>query len=326
MRIVVTGGAGYVGSHTCKALAQAGHEPITIDNLVTGHEEAVRWGPLHVLDIRDADGMADLFQKLRPDAVIHLAALAIVSESMRDPLTYYDVNVRGTASLLRAAVAAGRSSIAFSSSCATYGVPETLPITEMTKQAPVNPYGETKLACERLLGWVQATYDLRWTALRYFNVAGADADGETGEVHENETHLIPLVLRAAAGGPPLTIYGTDYDTPDGTALRDYVHVSDIARAHVAALEYLQSGGASGGFNLGTGRPTSVREIVDAVEKVTGRSVPVRHLPKRVGDPPALWADASLATATFGWKASQSGIDEIVSTAWAWERRNARTMN
>lgn len=326
MKIVVTGGAGYIGSHTCKALALAGHEPITVDNLSTGHRESVRWGPLHEIDIRDTDRLASLFRTVGPDAVVHLAALAIVSESMRDPVSYYDVNVHGTASLMRAAVGAGIRFVVFSSSCATYGVPARLPITEATPQVPVNPYGETKLACERLLAWIEASHGIRWTALRYFNVGGADPEGEIGEMHDNETHLIPLVLRAAGGGGEVSIYGTEFDTPDGTALRDYVHVSDIASAHVAAIGYLASGGDSVSLNLGTGRPASVRQIVEAVEVVTGRRVEIRETATRAGDPAALWADASLAREVLGWSANRSGIEQIVNSAWAWEQGHAKSVS
>ncbi|WP_291398744.1 UDP-glucose 4-epimerase GalE [Devosia sp.] len=321
MKVVVTGGAGYIGSHTCKALARAGHQPIAVDCLVTGHREAVKWGPLHELDIRHGDAIGRLLERLMPDAIIHLAASAIVRDSMSDPFGYFDNNVGGTTSLLKAATAAGIERVVFSSSCATYGAPSRLPITEDSPQLPSNPYGETKLVCERLLKWSEEAFDTRWVALRYFNVAGADPEGEIGEVHSDETHLIPLVLRAAAGdGTALSVFGTDHATEDGTALRDYVHVSDIADAHVAAVDYLVRGGVSGAFNLGSGRPMSVRDVVRVVEDIIGLPVPFRDMPRRLGDPPALWADPRKARQMLGWVARRSSIEDIVRSAWAWEQR------
>ncbi|MDB5538943.1 MAG: UDP-glucose 4-epimerase [Devosia sp.] len=321
MKVVVTGGAGYIGSHTCKALARAGHQPIAVDNLITGHREAVKWGPLHVVDIRDGAALAPVLAQIAPDAIIHLAASAIVKDSMSDPFGYFDNNVRGTLSLLQAAMRAGTRFVVFSSSCATYGIPPDLPITEDMPQRPSNPYGETKLVCEKLLRWTEAAFGTKWVALRYFNVAGADPDGEIGEMHADETHLIPLVLRAAAGGAdPLLVFGTDHATADGTALRDYVHVSDVAEAHLIALKYLASGGSSDAFNLGAGTPMSVRDIVRVVENTLGRVVPSRDMPRRPGDPPALWADATRARDTLGWSARHSSIDEIIRSAWNWEQR------
>lgn len=318
MRVAVTGGAGYIGSHAAKALAQAGHEPIVLDNLSTGHREAVRWGPLHEVDIRDRAALGAAFAAIRPVGVMHFAALAYVGDSMRNPLAYYETNVAGTLSLLAAMRETGCSTIVFSSSCATYGIPDRLPITEATPQHPTNPYGETKLACERVLHWAGLAHDLRWMALRYFNAAGADPDGEIGEAHEPEPHLIPLALRAAAGtGAPLRVMGTDYPTPDGTAMRDYVHVSDLASAHVLALEYLAGGGASQAVNLGTGAPKSVLDVIRTVEAVTGRAVPYAMADRRPGDPPELWADASLARSLLGWHPRYPSIDQMVETAWAW---------
>jgi len=318
MRVAVIGGAGYIGSHTAKALAQAGHEPVVVDNLSTGHREAVRWGPLHEVDIRDRAALAAVFATIRPAAVMHFAALAYVGDSMRDPLAYYETNVAGTLSLLEAMRAVDCSRIVFSSSCATYGIPDRLPITEATPQHPTNPYGETKLACERLLHWAGVAHDLRWMALRYFNAAGADPDGEIGETHEPEPHLIPLALRAAAGtGTPLKVMGTDYPTPDGTAMRDYVHVSDLASAHVLALEHLARGGASRAVNLGTGTPSSVLEVMHTVQAVTGRAVPHEMADRRPGDPPELWADAGLARSLLGWAPRYPRLDQMVETAWAW---------
>lgn len=316
MRVAVVGGAGYIGSHAAKALARAGHEPVVIDNLSTGHREAVRWGPLHEVDIRDRASLSAAFAAIRPEAVMHFAALAYVGDSMRAPLAYYDTNVAGTLSLLEAMQAVDCRLIVFSSSCATYGIPDRLPITEATPQRPTNPYGETKLACERLLHWAGTAHDLRWMALRYFNAAGADPDGEIGETHEPEPHLIPLALRAGTG-TPLRVMGTDYPTPDGTAMRDYVHVSDLASAHVLALEHLARGGASQAVNLGTGKPSSVLEVIRTVEAVTGRAVPHEMADRRPGDPPELWADAGLARSLLGWAPRHPSLDQMVETAWAW---------
>jgi UDP-arabinose 4-epimerase len=324
MRVAVVGGAGYIGSHAAKALAIAGHEPLVVDNLSTGHREAVQWGPLHEADIRDRDGMRTLFTSLRPEAVMHFAASAYVGDSMRAPLAYYDNNVAGTLSLVEAAHHSGCAAFVLSSSCATYGVPSTLPITEETPQSPTNPYGETKLACERLLHWTGVGHGLNWMALRYFNAAGADPDGDLGEMHDPEPHLIPIAIRAAAGtGTPLKVMGTDYPTPDGTALRDYVHVSDLAHAHVLALEHLARGGASRAANLGTGQPHSVREVMRTVERVVGRPVPYELAPRRPGDPPELWADSSLARSLLGWQPRHTELETMVAGTWAWERRSRR---
>jgi UDP-arabinose 4-epimerase len=321
MRVAVIGGAGYIGSHTAKALAQAGHEPVVVDNLSTGHREAVRWGPLHQVDIRDRSALEQVFATVRPDAVMHFAALAYVGDSMRDPLAYYDTNMAGTVSLLQAMRKTGCSTIVFSSSCATYGIPDSLPITEGSPQRPSNPYGETKLAGERLLHWTGLAHATRWMALRYFNAAGADPEGEIGETHEPEPHLIPLALRAAGGtGAALKVMGTDYPTPDGTALRDYVHVSDLADAHVLALEHLAAGGASGAVNLGTGTPHSVLGVIRTVEAVTGRSVPHELADRRPGDPPELWADAELARSLLGWTPRHPTLEQMVETAWSWATR------
>lgn len=324
MRVAVVGGAGYIGSHAAKALAVAGHEPQVVDNLSTGHREAVQWGPLHEADIRDREGMRTLFASLRPEAVMHFAASAYVGDSMRAPLAYYDNNVAGTLSLVEAAYQAGCAAFVFSSSCATYGIPSTLPITEETPQSPTNPYGETKLACERLLHWTGVGHGLNWMALRYFNAAGADPEGDLGEMHDPEPHLIPIAIRAAAGkGAPLKVMGTDYPTPDGTALRDYVHVSDLADAHVLALEHLAHGGASRAVNLGTGHPHSVLDVMQAVERVVGQPVPHEFALRRPGDPPELWADSSLARALLGWRPNHTELDAMVASAWAWESRPGR---
>ena len=322
--ILVTGGAGYVGSHACKALAAAGWRPVVYDNLSRGHAEAVRWGPLVEGDLHDRPRLAAALRTHRVAAVMHFAALAYVGESVAEPETYYTNNVGGTLALLGAMREAGVGTIVFSSTCAVYGVPDRVPIRETTATAPLNPYGETKLAIERALHWYGAAYGLRYAALRYFNAAGADPDGEIGEDHEPETHLIPLVLRAALGrGETLQIFGTDYPTPDGTAIRDYIHVADLADAHVRALAHLRAGGDSAALNLGTGHGHSVRAIVAAVERIAGRPVPCRQAPRRPGDPPQLVADPALARARLGWEPRHSDLDTIIRTALAWEARKER---
>jgi len=321
MKILVTGGAGYVGSHACKAVARAGWAPVVVDNLSTGHRSAVRWGDLHELDIRATERLAALMKSIRPDAVLHFSGSAYVNESVAKPLDYFDNNVGGTLSLLRACVAAGVRRLVFSSTCAVYGSPEIVPIDESTATNPINPYGDSKLVCERLLRWTEGAHGLKWIALRYFNAAGADPDGDIGEMHDPETHLIPLALKAACGaGPVLSVYGDDYATPDGTAVRDYVHVSDLADAHVAALAFLVSGGESQHINLGSGHGHSVLDVTNEVERVTGRPVPLRRSPRRTGDAPRLLADVALARRQLGWNPRESGLERIVSTAWDWERR------
>ncbi len=321
--ILVTGGAGYVGSHACKALANAGYQPIVYDNLSRGYRQSVRWGPLVEGDLHDRERLAATLRAHQAVAVMHFAAFAYVGESVADPELYYTNNVGGTLALLSAMRMAEVSTIVFSSTCAVYGVPESLPIRESTVKAPLNPYGETKLAIERALHWYGATYGMRYAALRYFNAAGADPDGETGEDHEPETHLIPLVLRAALGtGKPVEIYGTDYPTSDGTAIRDYIHVSDLADAHVRALGRLTAGGDSIAVNLGTGRGCSVRDVIAAVERIGGRPVPRREVARRPGDPPELVADPGLALAQLGWQPSHSDLDTIIRTAFAWETGRA----
>lgn len=323
MKVLVVGGAGYIGSHTCKMLARAGHEPVVYDDLSTGHEHAVRWGPLEVGDVRDDERLDGAIRKHRPDLVMHFAARAYVGESVREPADYYDVNIGGVLSLLRGMLRNGVDKIVFSSTCATYGVPAQLPISEDTPQQPINPYGFTKLAAERMLADFDAAHGLKWVALRYFNAAGADPEGELGEEHEPETHAIPLAIRAALGlGPAFTVFGEDYDTADGSAVRDYVHVADLADAHVLAAGYLAGGGPSLALNLGTGRATSVLEIVGAVGAATGRHVPLVRGPRRPGDPAALYASAEKAAATLGWRPRFTDIGETVATAVAWFQRDA----
>jgi UDP-arabinose 4-epimerase len=322
MKVLVAGGAGFIGSHACKALMQAGHHPIVYDNLTTGHAHAVRWGPLEVGDIRDSARLSEVLGRRRPDLVMHFAARAYVGESVREPADYYDVNVTGTLTLLQCMKRASVDKIVFSSSCATYGVPRSLPIDDDAPQNPINPYGFTKLVGERMLAEFEAAYGLKWMALRYFNAAGADPDGELGEEHAPETHAIPLAIQAALGiGPSFTLFGDDYDTPDGSAVRDYVHVSDLADAHVRAAEYLLAGGRSAACNLATGAGTSVLEIVSAVKAATGRTVPLAHGPRRPGDPPALFASGAGARDLLGWRPRFPSIEETVATAARWFQRH-----
>ncbi len=321
--ILVTGGAGYVGSHACKALARAGYRPVVFDNLSRGRRAAVRWGPLIEGELADRTRLAAALAEHRVSAVMHFAAYAYVGESVADPALYYRNNLGGTLTLLEAMRDAGVGQIVFSSTCAIYGIPDAVPIAENAAQHPVNPYGETKLAIERALHWYGEAYGMRTATLRYFNAAGADAEGEIGECHEPETHLVPLVLQAALGQrPQLDIYGTDYPTPDGTAIRDYVHVDDLAIAHLRALERLRDGSASLAVNLGTGSGHSVRQVIAASERVSGRRVPVRPAPRRPGDPPALVADPGLAAELLGWRAQYSDLDTIIRTALAWHQHAA----
>jgi len=319
-RILVTGGAGYIGSHCCKALAKAGFEPIVFDDLSTGHRSAVRWGPLIEGDIKDNEKLRKTLQEEQPEAVLHFASLALVGESTRRPELYWSTNVGGTLSLLSAMLEAGVSRIVFSSTCAIYGEPERVPIVEDMPKAPVNPYGATKLACEQMMDHFDLAHGIRSARLRYFNAAGADPDGEIGEWHEPETHLIPLVLDAALGRrPAVAIFGTDFPTPDRTAQRDYIHVADLARAHVAALRHLIAGGSSCAINLGTGVPASVRDVIRTVESVTGRTVPVKEEGRRAGDPATLIADPSKAQALLNWRA-EADIETMIADAWEWHRR------
>jgi UDP-arabinose 4-epimerase len=319
-RVLVTGGAGFVGSHACKALARAGYVPITFDNLERGHEWAVKWGPLERGDLRDEKDLQRAFEAWRPSAVMHFAAYAYVGESTAEPAKYYDINVGGTAKLLKACAAFGCDKIVFSSSCATYGIPERLPLREDDAQAPVNPYGYTKLVVERMLKEAEAAHGIRHMVLRYFNAAGADPDGELGEMHEPETHLVPLVLFAAMGRlPSIKIFGDDYATPDGTCIRDYVHVSDLADAHVGAIDRLAKGGPSDTFNLGNGHGFSVAEVVRAGERIAGREVRSEIWPRREGDPPRLVSDSNKARELLNWQPRFPGLDEQMGHAWEWFR-------
>jgi UDP-arabinose 4-epimerase len=318
MRVLVTGGAGYVGSHTAKVLARAGFEPIVLDDLSAGHRWAVKWGPLVEGDLGDSALIREVIKSHRIQAVVHFAGFAYVGESMKRPRQYFRNNVTYTLRLLDAMMDTRVRHIVFSSSCATYGIPASVPICEEQVQTPINPYGESKRMVERILAWYGEAYGLRWTALRYFNAAGADPDGELGEHHSPETHLIPLAIQAALGEQPaLEIYGTDYPTADGTAVRDYTHVMDLAEAHVAALRYMLKSHENGAINLGTGTGQSVRQVVAAVERVSGRRVPIREVQRRAGDPPCLVADSRKAKELLGWEPRHSSLDEIVETAWQW---------
>jgi UDP-arabinose 4-epimerase len=313
--VFVTGGAGFIGSHTCKQLSSVGIEPVAFDNLSTGHRESVRWGPLVEGDILDTERLVGALRLYRPSAVIHFAASAYVGESVTNPGKYYRNNVAGSLSLLEACRAAEVSNVIFSSSCATYGTPESIPINEETPQHPINPYGRSKLICEQLLRDFADAYGLRFVSLRYFNACGADPDGELGEWHDPETHLIPRALMAAAGRLPyLSVFGNDYDTPDGTCIRDYIHVCDLARAHIEAVRYLVAGGESIALNLGAGRGMSIRDVLSAIERVTGRRAPIVYEPRRPGDPPVLVAHTKAAKKHLGFSAELSDIDTIIRTA------------
>ncbi|WVT72860.1 UDP-glucose 4-epimerase GalE [Sinorhizobium chiapasense] len=313
--ILVTGGAGFIGSHTCKRLAEQDFVPVVYDNLSTGHRANVGWGPLVEGELEDTERLATTIRTFLPECVIHFAASAYVGESVEDPGKYYRNNVAGSIALLEACRATGLARIVFSSSCATYGVPPRLPITEDTEQFPINPYGRTKLMIELMLGDYARAYDFRSVALRYFNAAGADPEGQLTERHDPETHLVPRALMAAAGGiERLDVFGDDYPTPDGTCIRDYIHVTDLADAHVAAVNYLRDGGEVLRANLGSGHGTSIRQVLEAINRVTGRRVPVQMLPRRPGDPPVLYADTSRARQRLGFRPALSDIDTIIRTA------------
>jgi UDP-glucose-4-epimerase GalE len=317
--VLVTGGAGYIGSHTVKALRAAGEEVVIYDNLCAGHRPAATGAgaPLETGDIRDTARLGAVLAAHRVDAVLHFAALLSVGDSVTDPAGYYDNNVSGTLSVLRAAVDAGVTRFIFSSTAATFGNPVETPITEAHPQRPINAYGQTKLAVEHALPHFERAYGLRSVVLRYFNAAGADPDGVLGEDHHPEIHVIPRAIDAALGRGGFAIYGADYETPDGTCLRDYVHVTDLASAHVLALNSLRAGGPSAAYNLGNGRPISVREVLDAVARVTGRTPPVTTGPRRPGDPGILYTSSDKIKRELGWAPRYEDIDVIVETAWRW---------
>ena len=316
--VLVTGGAGYIGSHACKALEAAGHLPVVDDNLENGHEWAVQWGPFEKGDIRERARLDAVIARHRPDAVMHFAGYIEVADSVRDPLRFYRNNVAGSLVLLQAMHAASVAQIVFSSSCAVYGAPDMVPISEDTAFAPISPYARSKLAMEYMLEDCRTAHGLSYAALRYFNAAGADSQARIGESHSPETHALPLLIDTALGRRKhFSIFGSDYPTADGTAIRDYIHVDDLAAAHVLALEHLLAAEDSLVLNLGTGTGVSVRELIDAVERVSGREVPVVDEARRPGDPPALVADPARARETLNWRPAYSEIEAIITTAWKW---------
>ena len=319
--ILLVGGAGYIGAHTAKYLAAQGYRPVVYDNLSRGHREFVKWGPLEIGDIADGPRVSEVLRKHAPVAVLHFAALAYVGESVVDPALYYQTNVAGTLTLLDGMRAAGVKNIVFSSTCATYGVPRQVPIVEESAQSPINPYGRSKLMVEQILADYGPAYGIQAMCLRYFNAAGADPDGEIGEDHDPETHLIPLVLEVAAGRrPSVDINGSDYPTRDGTCVRDFIHVTDLAQAHFLGVRHLVAGKPAVNLNLGNGTGYSVREVIDAAERVTGKKIAVVQRPRRPGDPPELVGSAEKARALLGWRPEYASIDSIIRTAWTWHSR------
>lgn len=321
--VLVTGGAGYIGSHAAKVLRQAGHRVVIYDNLSAGHREAVLGAPLIVGDTGDVETMRRAIRDSGASAVMHFAAWLSVPDSVRDPAGYYRNNVTGTIGTLAAMAAEGCRQFVFSSTCAVYGEPVETPIRETHPTSPVNSYGQTKLAIEHALPHFERAYGIRSVRLRYFNAAGADPDGELGEDHAPEIHVIPRAIEAAGGGPPIDVFGEDYPTPDGTCLRDYIHVMDLADAHLRALAWLQDGGASGSYNAGTERPTSVKDVIDAVEKVTGLPVARRSAPRRPGDPAILYASAERIRRDLGWVPQRPALETIVADAWNWHAKHPR---
>lgn len=315
--MLVTGGAGYIGSHTAKALRQAGHRVVIYDNLSAGHREAVLGAPLIEGDVRDVDSMRRAIRESRAGAVMHFAARLDVADSVRDPIGYYANNVAGALATLEAVRTERCDQFVFSSTCAVYGEPVATPIVETHPTVPINAYGQTKLAVEHALPHFERAYGIRSVRLRYFNAAGADPEGELGEDHLPETHLVPRALEAANGGPPLEIFGEDYQTPDGTCVRDYVHVTDLAAAHVLALDRLQHGGESATYNVGSERPSSVRDVIAAVQRATGRTVASRAAARRPGDPAILFASSRRIRDELGWRPLRSALDTIVADAWRW---------
>lgn len=321
MAVLVCGGAGYIGSHVNKMLSRMGYDTVVFDNLVYGHREAVKWGKFVRGDLKNPEEIEAVFDTYPIEAVMHFAAYAYVGESVTDPEKYYFNNVACTLNLLRAMRGHGCDKIIFSSTCATYGEPERVPITEDMPQDPINPYGASKLMVERILSDYGTAYGLRSVALRYFNAAGADPECEIGEDHDPETHLIPLVLDAASGKrPDIRVFGTDYPTRDGSCIRDYIHVEDLAKAHILALKYLQSGGASERFNLGNERGTSVLEVIEAVKKVTGKDFKVTLSARRSGDPATLVGSSDKVKAVLGWEPKYAEIETIVEHAWKWHEK------
>ena len=321
--MLVTGGAGYIGSHAAKALRRAGYRVVVFDNLIAGHRAAAKFGELVEGDVGDTAAVRAALRRHEISAVMHFAAFLDVGESVREPAKYYRNNVVGALSVLEAMAAESVRHFVFSSTCATYGEPIETPIAETHPQKPINSYGESKLAIERALPHFETAHGMRYVALRYFNASGADPDGEIGEDHAPEIHIIPRAIEAATLGRGLQVFGDDYPTPDGTCLRDYVHVTDLADAHVKALESISGGGSSGAYNLGTGQPHSVREVIDTVGRVTGRHVPWTIAPRRPGDPAILNASAKKAQAELGWTPRLGDLETIVRTAWDWHRTHPR---
>ncbi|MDN4618801.1 UDP-glucose 4-epimerase GalE [Paenibacillus sp. PsM32] len=318
MAILVTGGAGYIGSHTVADLLERGEEVVVIDNLLTGHREALLGGTLYEGDLRDKELLARIFAENEITAVIHFAASSLVGESMQNPFKYYDNNVYGAMCLLDAMQQAGVKKIVFSSTAATYGEPEKVPIEESDRTEPANVYGETKLMMERMMNWFDKVHGIRYVALRYFNAAGAHISGKIGEDHRPESHLVPLVLQTALGQREfISVFGEDYPTEDGTCVRDYIHVSDLADAHIKSVEYLNNDGASNIFNLGNGQGFSVKQVIETAVKVTGRDIPVKFEARRSGDPAVLVASSEKARSVLGWKPSYNQLEDIISGAWQW---------
>ena len=323
MAILVLGGAGYIGSHTALELVKAGNEVVIADNLVTGYRKAIPEGAkFYEGDLRDSDFLDNLFHQEKIDAVIHFAAYSLVGESVTNPLKYYDNNLYGTKVLLEAMVKNNVDKIVFSSTAATYGEPENIPILESDRTCPTNPYGETKLAMEKMFKWTAEAHGLRYVSLRYFNACGADESGTIGEAHNPESHLIPLILQVPNGKrETISIYGTDYDTPDGTCIRDYIHVTDLAQAHILAVQYLNNGGESDIFNLGNGVGYSVREVIETARKVTGHPIPATETSRRAGDPARLVASSEKAKSVLGWKPVHDSLEEIIASAWNWHKNH-----
>jgi UDP-glucose 4-epimerase len=324
LKILVTGGAGYIGAHTVRLLLEQGHDVTVVDNLSKGYRHNVPAARLHVLDLADTAALAQLMREKRPQAVIHFAAFIAVGESMREPERYFANNVGGSLSLLTAMVEAGVKHIVFSSTAAVYGNPHANPILETFPIQPVSPYGESKVMVETLLGWFDRIHHLTSVSLRYFNASGADPASRLGEEHEPETHLLPLLLRAVITGSPITIFGGDYDTPDGTCIRDYIHIDDLAQAHILAVEYLLAGGATDQFNVGAGTGHTVMEMIRVVEEVTGKKVPHVIGPRREGDPPSLVAASDKLRTSLGWRPQYTDLRTIVEHAWGFAKGRAGT--
>ena len=328
VRLLVLGGAGYIGSHTAVELLDRGHEVVIADNLITGYKQAVpKEAVFYQGDIRDYNFLNNLFKTEKIDAVIHFAAFSLVGESVTNPLKYYENNLYGTKVLLQAMIDNNVDKIVFSSTAATYGEPENIPILESDRTCPTNPYGETKLAMEKMMKWSANAYQLRYVSLRYFNACGAHKSGKLGEAHNPESHLIPLVLQVPNGKrESVSIYGTDYDTPDGTCIRDYIHVTDLAEAHILAVEYLMKGGESNVFNLGNGVGYSVREVIETARKVTGHPIPAVEIPRRAGDPARLVASGEKAKTVLGWEPKITSLEDIIRSAWVWHSTHPNGYN